>query len=232
MLAQEPPPALLKQAPELEALPAAALQALMLVNPLMLVTISALVGAGVAHLVQLRSRLAGDKDARLAPAASAFVGLCVAAVLFSTDAVLAGSLGEAWLRFVAEANAAPQLPALATGLLYGGLAEEVMLRWGVMSLVAWLIWAVQRRLAPARLQPSSAVMWTAIACSALVFALGHLPALGQSVALTGPLIARTLLLNALAGLAYGWLFWRNSLESAMLAHAATHAGLALARALQ
>ena len=35
--------------------------------------------------------------------------------------------------------------------------------------------------------------------------------------------------NLLAGMAYGWLFWRRSLETAMLAHATTHIGLALGR---
>lgn len=90
--------------------------------------------------------------------------------------------------------------------------------------------AVQRRVrggSPG--QPSALVAWLAIAVAAAVFALGHLPALAQSLELSAPVVARTLGLNLLAGLAYGWLFWRRSLETAMLAHATTHVGFALAR---
>jgi membrane protease YdiL (CAAX protease family) len=36
---------------------------------------------------------------------------------------------------------------------------------------------------------------------------------------------RTVLLNALGGVLFGWLFWRRSLEVAMVAHAAFHVGL-------
>jgi hypothetical protein len=32
------------------------------------------------------------------------------------------------------------------------------------------------------------------------------------------------LLNALGGVLFGWLFWRRSLEAAMVAHATTHVG--------
>jgi hypothetical protein len=44
------------------------------------------------------------------------------------------------------------------------------------------------------------------------------------VALTPLIIIRTILLNALGGVLFGWLFWRRSLEVAMVAHATTHVG--------
>jgi membrane protease YdiL (CAAX protease family) len=65
--------------------------------------------------------------------------------------------------------------------------------------------------------------------AALVFAAGHLPALAAMVEPTPALVARTLALNAIAGLVYGWLFLTRGLEAAMLAHGATHVGFALAR---
>lgn len=231
LLLQQPPASLLNQAPQLRDLAPAALQALLLVNPMALVTVSALVGAAVAHRVQLRSRLAGDVRAQMAPGIALIAGLLLAAALVSIDAALAESLGNQWLALLAQTNAAPRLHALAIGVLYGGLAEEVMMRWGVMSLVAWLLWTGQKRLSVVSSQPSEAVMWASIAFAALVFALGHLPSLAQSITLTGPVVARTVLLNLLAGVTYGWLFWRKGLECAMLAHAVTHLGLAAARAM-
>jgi len=100
-----------------------------------------------------------------------------------------------------------------------------------MSLLVWSATRLIQALGDAADEPRDASVWFGIAASAAIFAVAHLPTLGQSVELTGPIVARTLGLNALAGLAYGWLFWRRSLESAMLAHATTHAGLALWRGL-
>lgn len=229
LLLQAPPVTLFEQAPHLRELPQAALRALLLVNPLLLVTVAAVVGAAVTPRLQLRSRLAGDVGAQVAPGLALLIGLLVAAALAITDAALANSLGDEWREVLAEAKAKPQLHALAIGVLYGGLAEEVMMRWGLMSLLAWLLLAVQGRFSGASAQSSVALMWTAIALAALVFAAGHLPALAQSVTLTGPLVIRTVFLNVIAGVAYGWLFWRKGLECAMLAHAFTHFGLAGAR---
>jgi membrane protease YdiL (CAAX protease family) len=44
-------------------------------------------------------------------------------------------------------------------------------------------------------------------------------------------VLRILLLNALAGLVFGWLFWRRSLECAMFAHASVHVVFAIGQAL-
>jgi membrane protease YdiL (CAAX protease family) len=35
-------------------------------------------------------------------------------------------------------------------------------------------------------------------------------------------VGRTILLNFVLGAFFGWVYWRQSLELAMLAHAATH----------
>lgn len=98
---QEPPAALLEQAPQLRQLPAAGLKALLLVNPLLIVTTLAAIGAALAHRVDLRSRLAGHRSAEFAPAQAVLAGLGVAVVLAGADAALAGSLGEEWSRVVA-----------------------------------------------------------------------------------------------------------------------------------
>jgi len=70
--------------------------------------------------------------------------------------------------------------------------------------------------------PPAAVMWVAIVASAVAFGVGHLPALASTFDLTIALIIRTVLLNAIVGVALGWLFWQRSLETAMVAHAAFH----------
>lgn len=94
---------------------------------------------------------------------------------------------------------------------YGGIAEEVMLRLFLMSLVAWLL---------ARLAGGSrpAVFWAAIVLAALLFGIGHLPAAAKIWPLDVVVVSRTLLLNGVGGLVFGWLYWRQGFESAVLSH--------------
>jgi membrane protease YdiL (CAAX protease family) len=75
-------------------------------------------------------------------------------------------------------------------------------------------------------------MWFAIIIAAVLFGIGHLPALAQSVGLTPALIARTVLLNAIAGVILGWLYWQRSLEAAMVGHAAFHVPLVVLSLVQ
>ena len=231
LLLQAPPAALVEQVPQLRALPDLAVRALLLANPLVLVTAMAAVGAALAHRAGLRSALAGDLDARPAVDTALLAGSILAIVLVAIDAAVAPRLGPAWQRVASQASDAPALPALLTGVLYGGIAEEVIMRWGLMSLVVWGVRRLQQRYSTPGACPSTVAAWIGIVVAAAVFAAGHLPALAHSVELNGPIAARTLGLNMLAGIAYGWLYWRRSLETAMLAHATTHVGLALGRML-
>jgi hypothetical protein len=64
-----------------------------------------------------------------------------------------------------------------------------------------------------------------------VFAAGHLPAAGAIAPLTADVVLRILLLNAVAGFVFGWLYWKASLEAAMLAHATVHVVFAIAQYL-
>lgn len=217
--------------PDLRQLPPVTLHLLLLVNPLFLVTVMAVVGAALAHRVGLVSSLAGTRHAglsRMGLAQAAVAGLVVAVIIQGIDVWVAPALGTEWQEFRLKAESAPAWPGLPVGMLYGGVAEEIMMRWGLMSLVAWGIWRLGWRRdasgAPATMSPTAA--WTAIVVAALVFGAGHLPLLAQSVELGSGLVLRTVGLNAIAGILYGKLFWKYGLENAMVAHASTHVGFA------
>jgi membrane protease YdiL (CAAX protease family) len=120
------------------------------------------------------------------------------------------------------------LATLISGLLYGGIAEELLMRWGVMSFFAWVGWRIGQHGVG---QPATVVVWLAILGAALLFGLAHLPAAAALAPLTPAFVLRTVLLNSAVGIVTGWLFWRRSLEAAMLAHMAVHVGFALARLL-
>jgi membrane protease YdiL (CAAX protease family) len=113
--------------------------------------------------------------------------------------------------------------------LYGGITEELLLRYGLMSALAFIGWVLTGRQSGG---PGSGVMWVAIIISAVLFGIGHLPALAQSVDLTQALVARTILLNAIAGVLFGWLYWQRGLEAAMVAHAAFHIPLVVLSLIQ
>ncbi len=228
---QPVPAAVRAQASMPHEVPELALRAQSLLGPLGLVTLAAAVGATVAHRIGLRSALAGDPGARPDLRAALVTGAALAVALAGVDAVLDDRLGPQWHEAAARAADAPHWPALPIGLLYGGLAEEVVMRWGLMSLVAWGLTRAIHHRAPGTSPLPNGVAWTAVVVCAFAFSAGHLPALAVQVEPTAPIVARTLALNLLAGIAYGWLFWRRGLETAMLAHASTHVGLALARSL-
>lgn len=116
--------------------------------------------------------------------------------------------------------------ALLVGLLYGGVVEEVMLRWGAMSLIALGLWHSFARRAGQLPRWCVAI---AVGLAALLFAASHLPALAAGgIAPDSGAVFRTLLLNAIAGAVFGLLFARRDLLAAMVAHGATHLGFALA----
>jgi membrane protease YdiL (CAAX protease family) len=98
---------------------------------------------------------------------------------------------------------------------YGGITEEILLRLFLMTLITWLLWKLGLRV---KQQPSKLAFWSAIALSALLFAVAHLPAAAAIWTLTPIVITRTLVLNAVMGVAFGFLYWQWGLEYAMLSH--------------
>lgn len=116
----------------------------------------------------------------------------------------------------------PSILQMLLGMTYGGLIEEIGVRWGLMGIWAWLVYKVTRS--------QTAGAWVGIIVAAVAFGGLHLPALLQTVgseAFTPVLIVRTVLLNAAGGIVFGWLFWKKGLEAAMMSHAFVHVGLFL-----
>jgi membrane protease YdiL (CAAX protease family) len=95
---------------------------------------------------------------------------------------------------------------------YGGIGEEVLLRLFVMTLLVWLVARLRRR------SPGAALYWSAVVVAALLFGAGHLPAAAGFFPLTPVVVLDFVLVNALGGVVFGWLYWRHGLEAAMCAH--------------
>jgi len=214
--------------PELADLPLPLTAALALINPLILLAIAVAVGLLLAGRVGLRSLVAEkvQQGTPIWPRLRPHFGMAFAAgivfsiVLLGSDALIDPFAG---VELATEpVTAASLFLSLLAGLFYGGILEELLLRWGLMTLLIWIGWRVVQR---GQGQPRPALAWTAIVLSALLFGIAHLPALAAIVTLTPLIVVRTILLNALGGLLFGWLYWRRSLEVAMVAHASVHVGI-------
>ncbi|MFC7228881.1 CPBP family glutamic-type intramembrane protease [Salinirubellus salinus] len=217
--------ATLEATAEAAGLPAAVLLAISVGQSLVLLSLAVAVGLYAAPRVGFESHLLSrlSEGTPLAPAVRSFArpallgGVAVGALLLALDVVAPTPV---------DGTAAPTvtvgalLASLPLRLLYGGVTEELLLRWGVMSLLAFALFRTVGRRAEAL---SPALAWTAIVGSSVLFGVGHLPAaLTVYGALTPAVLAFVVGGNTLAGLVFGWLFWRHGLEAAMVAHALAH----------
>lgn len=115
--------------------------------------------------------------------------------------------------------------SLAGRFLYGGITEEILMRFGLMTLVVWLISKIfNSHRAP--------VYWTAILLSAFLFAIGHFPVAFQAVGdPSAGLLSYIIIGNSIGGIIFGWLYWKKGLEAAMIAHIFTHVAMVTAEQL-
>ena len=99
---------------------------------------------------------------------------------------------------------------------YGGIVEEVLLRLFLLSLLVWIGNLMTKNKG---MRPHIRVLWIANIITAVIFGLGHLPATkGMGLPINSFIITRAIVLNGIAGLALGWLYWTRGLESSMIAH--------------
>ena len=104
-------------------------------------------------------------------------------------------------------------------LLYGGIVEELLIRFGLMSLLVFIFWKLFDRKSA---KPSNWVFILAILISTLLFGIGHYSGTASMTEMTGFIWFRMILGNGLPGLFFGWIYWKHNLELAMLAHMFTH----------
>ncbi len=148
------------------------------------------------------------------------VGLSVVmGILLSLDYWIFGA-ADASIREGTVAGLTPV--AFASGILYGGVVEELLMRLFFMSLIAWVVWKLFFRKATADNIPTI-VFVIANIVAALLFAAGHLPVtLSMYGTLTPMVLFRCFLLNGGFGLFFGWLYRKYGIHYAMTSHALLH----------
>lgn len=144
-------------------------------------------------------------------------------LLRAVPAILAIAAATALILVVyglASQDAATTTPQLDIPLLarlgYGGVGEEIIARWGLLT--GFMALALRLRRSP------ESAFWIANAGAALLFALGHFGALFAMVAHpSAALMAAVVVGNFVPAMGFGWLYRRSGIESAMLAHGGAHA---------
>jgi hypothetical protein len=103
-------------------------------------------------------------------------------------------------------------PSAWQGLLasfYGAVDEEILMRFGLVSLLALAFRTLVRMGGGNReLALPTGAFWAANIVAAAVFGLGHLPATAALAPLSAALVVRALVLNGTAGLVFGELYRR------------------------
>jgi Type II CAAX prenyl endopeptidase Rce1-like len=204
--------------PFIVPVPAGVPPAAIVANPLILLVLAAVAGAWAAPKAQLQSTLILGFGLRPRQWLTwALAGLALGVSVSLVDHATAPIWNTAQLATLREGRNGADL---ALGILYGGLTEELVFRWGLLSLLALGLMRLLRR---------TAAMWLAVMIAGVLFALAHLPAVLIGTAeITPALAARTLIWNGLLGSAFGAAFLKAGLEAAILAHVAVHIGFSLA----
>lgn len=212
------------QAFEKVPMPLPAFAALQALQAFVLLGALSLLGLRMGHRVGLGSpllqgwldrcttpELPSLKPRMLKPLHTVALGVLTAIAILGASALLDPMLPKP-LHPIADPGAGSSALNGLFASFYGGIAEELQLRLFLMTLLVWLFAGFGRR------QPSVAMIWIAIVIAALAFGAGHLPAAEKIWGLDAIVVMRTIGLNAVGGVVFGWLYWKRGLEMAMLGH--------------
>lgn len=211
-----------------------ALKLLSLVQPALILAVAVVVGIALAPRVGLSApaaeALSAGRDFLEALKPQIVPGV-IGGLLGGVSIVLISVISKPFLLpdTIDRVSRFTKLMPLPTRIIYGGITEELLLRWGFMTLVVWAAWRVLQK---QRRVPASACFVGAILLSSLVFGAAHLPVayilLSDSF---GPAIVLFVILaNSAFGVVAGYLYWKRGLESAIIAHMLCHIVLASASA--
>ena len=196
-------------------MPELTLRLLLLIQPAVLVVGAAILGDRLTRTTWLQAPfISGSRTVPLRSALiAALIGAVAVGVVLAVYTWVTTELAP--LTLVSGTSL-----SLITAVLYGGITEEILIRWGLMGALVWIFIKISRR--PTGERPSSTIIVSAIVVSSAAFALLHLPALLTLGDPTAVNIAAAIAANMIAGLVFGTVFAARGLEAAMGAHAGAH----------
>lgn len=143
--------------------------------------VASYLGLKLAQKVNLKLNFTFDKNALIL---AILVGMATALFITGTD------------RFIFDGYLPSSITTYAfspvyliSGILYGGIIEEILLRLLVMSLFVFLLWKIFAKTTD-KLNIPKWIYVTAIILAAVLFAAGHLPFTIQSIGQSAPILIR------------------------------------------
>lgn len=143
-------------------------------------------------------------------------GIATAATMVVLDLLLFGGVSRQRIQVLGALS----LLARSGIILYSAVAEEIVYRVGVSTLVTW---AMARLLARLGAGGKTIAIWIGIVVAAFFLGLAHIANLPN---VPHPFL-RAVVLNGMAGLVLGGLYWYRGLEAAIVAHLAADAAIYL-----
>lgn len=205
-----------------------------LIQPTVILSVAVLIGVGLASKVGLSAPVAESMASRgnwFAALKPQIVPGIIGGIVGGVAIVLTATASKPFLpaEAVTLIGEFTKLLPLPTRVLSGGLTEELLLRWGLMTLLVWMAWRIFQK---GQASPKGFYFVVAILISSFVFGIGHLPI--AFMLFPEPTLALMIFVvaaNSTFGLIAGWLYWNKGLESAMVAHVLTHVVLFTASSL-
>lgn len=201
------------------------LKLLSLLQPTIILSVAILIGVAFASKVGLFSPFAEaaiDKRDLVPALRPQIIPGVIGGLTGGVAIVLIAALWKPFLpsEIITRTAELGKLLPIPTRMLYGGIFEELLIRWGLMTLVVWIPWRVFQKGVD---KPKAAYFVGGILVSSLVFGIGHLPiAFVFFPQLSFALTSYVIVANSTFGLIAGFLYWKRGLESAMIAHMLAH----------
>lgn len=187
-----------------------------LIQPLLLGIIAIYFGHRYASKVKLRSILTEKIENRqpvnnytLKDSVPFIVSSAVIVALFelSFDFIF-----QNWLPEIFQPQfSVPTIAQTMSSLFYSGVAQEMLLRWGVMTAIIYVLSTQGKRITEMH-------YYIGIVFTAVLYAFSQYNNIFGYVDLSFVLILRILLLSGLAGILYGWIYKTFHFEAAVLSH--------------
>jgi len=107
-----------------------------------------------------------------------------------------------------------------SSILYGGIIEEMIMRLFLLTGIVFILQLITKK-------RSNTNVLIAILLSSILFGVGHLPAMALLTDLTAIIILRTILINLIPAIGFGYLYVKKGLSYSIIAHIMTHVVLQL-----
>ncbi|WP_406657512.1 CPBP family glutamic-type intramembrane protease [Methanolobus sp. ZRKC2] len=98
---------------------------------------------------------------------------------------------------------------------YVGIIEEIVMRFFLVTLLVWISWKIKKT---SENRPANTGVWISILAVSIIYIIGYILSLPTSMDSNHVLGFGIVLLSMIAGVIFGWLYWKKGLEASIIAN--------------